>query len=53
MGELADDMIEGRACSWCGMYFKKEYSTPALCKDCEEEGTEKEVEGFILTGEEL
>lgn len=46
MGEIADDMIEGRACSECGCYFADpekdsiyEHGYPVLCWDCWEEGS--------------
>lgn len=41
MGEVADDMIEGRACELCGQYFENpttgelyEHGYPVVCKDC-------------------
>lgn len=41
MGEIAEDMIEGRSCSWCGCYFHDpktgqsyEHGYPVVCKDC-------------------
>ena len=34
MGQMADDMIEGRSCSECGIYFEKSHGHPVLCKDC-------------------
>lgn len=42
MGELTDDMIEGRSCSLCGQYFCDpkdqetiyEHGHPVVCKDC-------------------
>ena len=34
MGEVADDMIVGLSCSWCGVYFVEEHGYPVLCKDC-------------------
>ena len=48
MGEVADDMIEGRACSECGCYFADpwngdilyEHGYPVLCWDCWDEGSE-------------
>ena len=47
MGEIASDMIEGRACSECGCYFADpngqgtyEHGYPVLCWDCWEEGSE-------------
>ena len=37
MGQLADDMIEGRSCSECGIYFEKAHGYPVLCKECFED----------------
>jgi len=45
MGEIAEDMIDGTACSLCGCYFIKEtddtdperlytHGYPAVCWDC-------------------
>lgn len=34
MGELAEDMINGRSCSECGIYFVEENGYPVLCEDC-------------------
>jgi hypothetical protein len=41
MGEIADDMIEGRACELCGQYFIDKNDDlidgdgfPQVCKDC-------------------
>lgn len=40
MGEIADDMINGRCCSICGCFFiyKKnkiyEHGYPVVCEDC-------------------
>jgi len=34
MGELADDMVNGLSCSWCGIHFKEEHGYPVICKDC-------------------
>lgn len=43
MGEIADDMINGRSCSWCGIYFKREHSFPVVCHDCFYDATEEEI----------
>jgi hypothetical protein len=43
MGQVADDMIRGLACSSCGMFFVDgkndpvEHGYPVLCRDCWEE----------------
>ena len=34
MGEIADDVIEGRSCSLCGVYFEQEHGYPVLCHGC-------------------
>ena len=34
MGEIANDMISGLACSDCGIYFEEEHGYPVLCDDC-------------------
>jgi len=34
MGEIADDVISGAACSWCGVYFTEEHGYPVICKGC-------------------
>ncbi len=42
MGQMADDMIDGTTCSWCGCYFmhptKKDHlythEYPAVCHEC-------------------
>lgn len=34
MGQMADDSINGFACSWCGEYFEDEHGYPVLCRKC-------------------
>lgn len=34
MGEIADDMVKGLCCSFCGVYFKTEHGYLVLCSDC-------------------
>jgi hypothetical protein len=34
MAEIADDMVSGRCCSQCGIYFTAEHGFPVLCKGC-------------------
>lgn len=48
MGEIADDMIEGRCCSICGQYFEDpktgeiyEHGYPVCCKECWDEDCEQ------------
>jgi hypothetical protein len=44
MGEIADDIIEGRCCGICGQYFSEDGDTiyahgyPVACLECYEEG---------------
>lgn len=53
MGEYAEDMIEGRACSQCGQYFIDpenedqlyEHGHPAVCSSCWS-GLSKEARKF-------
>lgn len=50
MGDIADDVIDGSACSGCGQYFQDPknkdaiytHGYPVLCKDCWKEWTPKE-----------
>lgn len=34
MGEIADDMISGLCCTFCGVYFQSEHGYPVLCLNC-------------------
>ena len=34
MGEVADSMINGECCSWCGIYFEDEHGYPVVCQGC-------------------
>ena len=34
MGEIADDIIEGFQCSWCGVCFEEEHGYPVVCSSC-------------------
>jgi len=34
MGEIADDLIEGHSCSWCGIYFRRPHGFPVICTSC-------------------
>ena len=46
MGDVADDVIEGLACSWCGVYFEAYHGYPVLCNDCSRTSTKKERAGL-------
>ncbi len=43
MGEIADMMINGEMCSWCGICFIGEHSYPVVCKSCAEGKSDKEL----------
>lgn len=34
MGEIAESMVEGASCSWCGVYFEESHGYPVACHDC-------------------
>lgn len=36
-------MIDGLACSGCGIYFEQEHGHPVLCKDCKKGDPENET----------
>ena len=46
MGEIADDIINGFQCSWCGICFEKEHDYPVACNDCWEEEKKEHPEKF-------
>jgi hypothetical protein len=37
MGELAEDMIDGTMCSWCGVYFEQSHGFEVACDSCWED----------------
>ena len=41
MGEIAEAMINGEMCSWCGVYFEQANEFPVLCEDCFQEELDK------------
>lgn len=53
MGEIADDMVEGRMCSLCGQYFYDdkendiyEHGYPVVCWDCWKDLTKDEKKDY-------
>lgn len=48
MGEMADDLVDGTTCSWCGAFFVDEngniytHGYPVVCKQCFHTATKKE-----------
>ncbi len=47
MGEIADDIINGFQCSWCGTCFEEEHGYPVACQSCWEEALEDVKNGEI------
>ena len=45
MGEIADDMIDGFMCSWCGVYFENDHGYPVACDSCWEDALEDIKDG--------
>jgi hypothetical protein len=56
VGDMADDMVDGTTCSWCGCYFQDPedpdvlftHGYPVVCKDCRKGHSEKELERLGL-----
>lgn len=48
---MADDIIDGLSCSWCGVYFEQGHGYPVACKscwkealkDCDDNGDSKKI----------
>jgi len=52
MGQIAEDIIEGGQCEWCGVCFPY-HGHPVLCEDCWNNATKEEREGHTkATNEE-
>jgi len=47
MGDLTDDVVEGLACSLCGVYFVKPHGFPVLCGNCWADATRMEKLGLV------
>lgn len=58
MGDMADDMIDGSACSLCGMYFQDRkrldliwtHGYPVLCKECWDQQSPEDRKGSERAG---
>ena len=37
MGEMADEMMDGGFCSWCGVVFRSNHGFPVICQHCYKE----------------
>lgn len=54
MGELANDMVDGLSCSWCGVYFEESHGYPVVCKSCsKDEDYDPKNDPQIATKKEL
>jgi len=42
MGEIADMIIEGDMCEWCGVWLEDDLPYPHLCPECERERKREE-----------
>jgi hypothetical protein len=49
MGVIADDMISGLSCSWCGVYFETEHQYPVACHSCFDDLMKSHPEEFEET----
>jgi len=45
MGEMADMIMDGGMCEWCGVVFRVDHDYPVLCKHCWDNATPEEREG--------
>ena len=51
---MGNDMIMGKSCSYCGVYFEHAHGYAVVCKDCWSECSKKERENCqIATNKEL
>ncbi len=53
MGEIADDIVDGTCCSFCGIYFVESHGFPVLCSDCFEGTPPAERTGPKATNKEI
>lgn len=44
---LAEDLINGACCHWCGVYFEQEHGYPVLCNDCFDDDAEDSQEAGL------
>lgn len=42
MGDIAEDIIYGRTCTWCGVMFIDEHGYPVVCRSCWKNSTPQE-----------
>lgn len=48
MGQIADDMVSGFMCSWCGVCFEEEHEYPVVCEGCGRDVTDEELKELGL-----
>lgn len=54
MGQVANDLINGRSCSWCGIYFDESHGYPVVCEDCgSDDDYDEENDPPVATKDEL
>jgi len=46
MGEMAEDILEGRICGKCHLPFTQDHGFPAVCLDCWSESSEDDRKGW-------
>lgn len=51
MGDIADSMLEGEICSWCGLELDTPMGVPALCHACWADASKQDREGFMRAKE--
>lgn len=49
MGEIAQDLVNGACCSYCGKYFEQDHGYPVLCKKCWKSAAVEERKEFVET----
>lgn len=45
VGEIADMIVDGGMCEWCGTVFTQDYGYPVVCSDCWNNATPEERNG--------
>jgi len=51
-GEIADAMVNGDLCEWCGIYLGEGAGYPRLCRGCKDtvEGRKREADAIVPFG---
>ncbi len=45
---IAEDVVNGFSCSWCGVYFEDEHGYPVLCDSCWKDAIEKHKSDKVI-----